>query len=94
MYHLYTIGLKDSSIRDELVKMLKDANIGCGVYYPTPLSDLSIFKAVGSGKLLPNAKNASETVLTIPCEPYMEDDDIAQVIDIFIDCYRTLKKEL
>jgi dTDP-4-amino-4,6-dideoxygalactose transaminase len=94
VYHLYTIGLKDSSTRDELVKMLKDANIGCGVYYPTPLSDLSIFKAVGSGKLLHNAKNASETVLTIPCEPYMEDDDIAQVIDIFIDCYKTLNKEL
>lgn len=94
VYHLYTIGLKDSSVRDELIKILREEGIGCGIYYPTPLSDLSIFKEIGSGKILHHAKNASETVLTIPCEPYMEEDDITKVINTFIDCYKTLKKEV
>ena len=88
VYHLHTMGLKHSSVRDELLKILKDSNIGCGIYYPTPLSDLSIFKAVGSGKSLSNARNASETVLTIPCEPFMDDNDVGKVIDIFIHCYK------
>lgn len=83
VYHLYTVGVKNREYRDKLVTYLRDHGVACGVYYPTPLNETSIFKEVGAGVQLENAKKASETVLSIPCEPFMTDDDVQTVIDTF-----------
>lgn len=87
VYHLYTVAVANSDVRDELIKRLKAAEIGCGIYYPTPLSEISVFKDAGARGECPNAKAASQTVLSIPCEPYMSDAQVEEVITQFKACY-------
>ena len=90
VYHLYTIGLSDPSIRDPLLNSIRAAHVACGVYYPTPLPDLSIFRKFVGGKVFPNARRASQTVISIPCEPFLKEEEIESVMDAFTQSYRNL----
>lgn len=87
VYHLYTMAAPSKAVRDTLVDTVKAAGIGCGIYYPTPLSNISVFKEAGGRGDCPKATHASETVFSIPCEPFMEEAQIQEVIETFKSCY-------
>jgi len=91
VYHLYTLGLPSKSYRDQLAELLRAAGVACGIYYPRPLNEISIFDAAGSGCFLEHAKRASETVLSIPCEPTMTDEQIQTVIANVVASYRLIE---
>jgi len=90
VFHLYTIRTSHQKHRDLFIAKLKENNIGCGVYYPTPLSELSVFKRIGSGKELCNARKASQTVFSIPCEPFLKDQEIELIIKVIKDIHSKL----
>ncbi len=78
VYHQYTIRLAD---RDGLWDHLRHNDIGCGVYYPHPLSEVPILE----GKVrVPEepviAKALSEAVLSLPVHPGLSSQDIETVI--------------
>ena len=78
VYHQYTIRLAD---RDGLWDHLRHNDIGCGVYYPHPLSEVPILE----GKVrVPEepviAKALSEAVLSLPVHPGLSGQEIETVI--------------
>ena len=84
VYHLYTLGLPSFIDRSEFILHMKEKGIGCGVYYPEPLSELSVFKEAKKTGSMTNSKNASKSVVSIPCEPFMTDKEVEYIIDTFL----------
>ena len=67
-YHKYVVRFENKEIRDE-VKDELDAKI----HYDKPLSANSIFKL----NPCPNAQIASDTLLSLPCHPYVTDEEVS-----------------
>lgn len=77
VYHQYTIRTDQ---REELWDHLKRHEIGCGVYYPHPLSEVSILqgrsRVEGSVEV---AKQLSFEVLSLPVHPGLTSQDVEMV---------------
>lgn len=64
IYNQFTLLAED---RDELLKYLRNKNIGCAVYYPKPLHIQECFSKLGYNKGdLPIAEEISQKVISIP----------------------------
>ncbi|MBT5420946.1 MAG: DegT/DnrJ/EryC1/StrS family aminotransferase [Candidatus Cloacimonetes bacterium] len=64
IYNQFTLLAED---RDELLKYLRNKNIGCAVYYPKPLHIQECFSKLGYKKGdLPIAEEISQKVISIP----------------------------
>ncbi len=82
VYHLYTISV-DPKQRDEVVTGIRDQGVGCGVYYPIPLYATNLFpQGHFDPAEYPNTELAAASVLSIPCEPVMSDEDVDTVINV------------
>ena len=79
VFHQYTIRVLDGK-RDALAAHLNRCGIDTMVYYATPLYGMKLFADRGEvyGSLV-NAYQAAEEVLSLPIEPLMARNDIAQV---------------
>ena len=68
-YHKYVVRFESKEIRDELRNKLN-----AKIHYDSPISKNSMFN------LTPcvNAQKASDTVLSLPCHPYVTEDEIIQ----------------
>ena len=85
--HIFNQFVLRSSKRDELIKHLREHNIGCEIYYPVILSDQECFSYLNNKKGdFPISKKAAEEVLAIPIYPELtpeQKDYIVNVIDNF-----------
>ncbi len=85
-YHIfnqYTIAVPN---RDEVMAKLKEAGIGCEIYYPVPFHLQECFRDLGyDSEEFPVSRKAAEEVLSIPIYPEMTEAEQQEVID-------TLKK--
>lgn len=73
----YTLQLEN---RDDLQKSLKDKGIPTAVYYPIPLSKQIGYQhhpSVSCG--LEKSEILSQTVLSLPMHPYLQEDDISHI---------------
>lgn len=79
VYHQYTVRVAGGR-RDELQKYLNDNQVSTMVYYPVPLHMMKVFRgrSIVHGNLR-EAEKAVKEVLSLPIEPLMTDDAIAQV---------------
>lgn len=79
VYHQYTI-LSDR--RDELAAFLKSRGVGTGVYYPVPLHRQRCFADLGyKAGSLPITESVCARVLSLPCHPMLEEQDITYVAE-------------
>jgi dTDP-4-amino-4,6-dideoxygalactose transaminase len=78
VYHLYTISLIDNELRDGLQEHLKNAGIGCGVYYPKPCHKQPMYD---DGTTLPVSEGLAETTLSLPMHLNMKKKDVGYVCD-------------
>jgi perosamine synthetase len=82
VFHQYTIRVSGfRKTRDELVALLRNAGIGCGIYYPQPLHLFPMFKAMGyKPGDFPVAEKAAQEVLSLPVHPSVTEQDIKYII--------------
>jgi dTDP-4-amino-4,6-dideoxygalactose transaminase len=81
VYHLYIVRVPD---RVPVEAVLKEHDIGHGVYYPVPLHLQDIYKeslgyAEGS---LPVSEAASHETMAIPLYPELKEDDMRMIADL------------
>lgn len=78
----YTIQLKDEKERFQIQNYLKKENIPTVIYYPIPMHKQTAFKNIGASK---NEYAVSEklckTVLSLPLDPYINNEDISFITD-------------
>ena len=75
--HLYVI---QSDERDDLRQYLKKQGIATDIHYPIPDYQQSIFKNKFFGFQLPNTEFLAKKILTLPCYPEMNLEDMALII--------------
>jgi dTDP-4-amino-4,6-dideoxygalactose transaminase len=79
-WYLFTIMLHNSEERDLVKQSLKEAGIGAAVYYPTPVHRIPLYSGLGYGGLkLPETEKAAESVLSIPVNPLVTEDDLERM---------------
>lgn len=75
-YHKYVVRFKDTETRDAIKEKIK----GSGVHYPKPISEHPMYKNIKHRKDdYPNAKQISETILTLPMHPYLTEEEINEI---------------
>lgn len=80
----YTIRLENPIIREELRKAFQRIPIPTMVYYPTPLHLLPVYKELKDADC-PNAELFSQTVLSLPMHPFLNQSEIEHVSQIVSD---------
>lgn len=82
VYHQYTLL---SERRDDILKALQDAQIGCAVYYPVPLHRQNVFKQECAGLSLPVTESVAAHCLSLPICPFLSDDNINSISAVIRD---------
>lgn len=78
----YTVQLADKEERDGLQAYLKEQGIPSAVYYQKPMHRQKAFQNVSyEDEDYPVTNRLSETVLSLPFHPYMEEEEIELVAD-------------
>ena len=81
----YTIRLESKEERDALQKKLKDNNIPSMIYYPRGMHEQQVFKYLElPNELFPNTCKATQTVLSLPMHPYLEEKDIEEITSVIL----------
>ena len=79
-YHKYVIRLPNKEIRNEL----KD-KLNAKVHYDKPLSENIMYNSIyHRTDSMYNSKTTSDTILTLPIDPFMTDAEISKVVNIIL----------
>jgi dTDP-4-amino-4,6-dideoxygalactose transaminase len=91
-YHIYNQYVIRVDKRDELMKHLKENQIGCEIYYPVPFHKQECFQYLMNNKDLvmnhsdfPNSDFAADHSLAIPIYPELSSDQIHFVVETIKD---------
>ncbi|MBU8932969.1 MAG: DegT/DnrJ/EryC1/StrS family aminotransferase [candidate division Zixibacteria bacterium] len=78
IFNQYTIAVPN---RDEVINGLREANIGCDIYYPVPFHSQECFAPLGyAADAFPVSNKASSEVLSIPIYSELTTDEQDEVI--------------
>jgi dTDP-4-amino-4,6-dideoxygalactose transaminase len=82
IYNQYIVRFPEGrTVRDGVMNHLREAGIGCEVYYPLTLPQQECFADVPSAReRYPNSEAASEQTLAIPVFPELKEEQIAEVV--------------
>ena len=81
VYHQYTVSCSPL-YRDALVRHLREAGVGCAIYYPVPLhlQEVNIDLGYRAGDF-PQAERAAERCLSLPMFPELSETQQDSVVD-------------
>lgn len=89
VWHLYVIRLDD---RDRVLRALKEAGIGAGMHYPTPIHLTGAFAHLGFGPgSFPVAEEAAGRILSLPLYPHITPAQQEHVADRLADSVRSAR---
>jgi dTDP-4-amino-4,6-dideoxygalactose transaminase len=81
-YHLYPV---EVSNRDETMRALHEAKIGCGIHYPVPIHLQPAVRHLGFQRgQLPHTERAADRVLSLPMCAELRDDEVDRVCEVFL----------
>lgn len=75
VFHQYTIRVPGHD-QDGFAEALLERGVGCGVYYPTPVHELSSF---GLSVDLPQTRQAAKEVISLPVHPSLTEDELETI---------------
>ena len=81
VYHQYTVRIEGASAaeRDAFASALREEHqVGCGVYYPTPVHRLPTFAVEAD---LPVTEMLAAEVLSLPVHPSVSDEDRDRIVE-------------
>ena len=76
IYHQFTVRTPK---RDAVVAALAEAGVGTAVHYPTPIPAQPMFAMADADRAFPHATRAASEVLSLPCFPELEPEEIRTV---------------
>jgi len=76
IYHQFTVRAVK---RDALVAALTEAGIGTAVHYPIPIPAQPMFAMPDADRAFPHAARAASEVLSLPCFPELDPEEIRTV---------------
>jgi dTDP-4-amino-4,6-dideoxygalactose transaminase len=86
VFHQFTVRIESN--RDAFAKELREAGVGCDVYYPTQVHKL---KSFSSENFLPETEKACREVLSLPIHPGLGKRDLKKIIVEFNTLTRNSK---
>ena len=78
VYHQYTIKCEN---RDKLIRVLKENEIGYGIYYPKPLHYYTHLKKYGHNDLK-NSEKIPDKIISLPVHPGLEKKDLEEIVKV------------
>ena len=87
-YHRYVIRLKDKNERNQLKKYLEKKNIETKIHYPKPIHGYKCFSKYAFKKRLKNSENQSDTILSLPINHFMSNNEVNLIIQSIIKFFK------
>ncbi|HEY9473594.1 MAG TPA: DegT/DnrJ/EryC1/StrS family aminotransferase [Mycobacteriales bacterium] len=86
VWHLYVVRVPD---RDLVLKALREAGIGAGIHYPTPVHLTGAFESLGYGPgSFPVAERVAGQLLSLPIHPHLTVDQQELVVAVVAGALR------
>jgi dTDP-4-amino-4,6-dideoxygalactose transaminase len=82
-WYLFTVRCRSSGEREKLRTRLLKGGINAAIYYSTPIHRTPFYSSLGYDKVRqPNAELVAATVLSLPVNPIVSEDDIRRMAEI------------
>lgn len=82
----YTIRLQSKETRDSLQRLLKNEGIPSMIYYPRGMHQQRAFQKMNSSsELFPNTAIATQTVLSLPMHPYLDEETVDTICKVIMN---------
>jgi perosamine synthetase len=85
VWHQYTVRITQAAhhTRDDVMKLLQERGVGCGVYYPFAAYDYDCFRSHPQIRWqhCPQAESAAAEVLSIPVHQHLSDTDLDVIVE-------------
>ncbi len=78
-YHLFSARIKN---RDKILKILNEAGIESGAYYPTPVHKTELYKKLGCDIDLPNTELVCSEIFSLPVHPALSEEDLFYITEV------------
>ncbi len=86
VYHLYAVRVSE---RDEIMRLLEEKNIGCGIHYPVSIHLQEAYQALGYAEgAFPNAERTSAEFISLPMFPELSETQAALVAEAVKEALR------
>jgi len=81
VYHVYALRVEN---RDEILRLMGEKGIGCGIHYPVPVHLQEAYRNLGYAKgAFPVAEACGDEYLSLPMFPELTDEQIHLVVSTF-----------
>ena len=85
VFNQFTVRIR-GGMRDSVMKLMREADVGCAVYYPISLHTQKCFEYLGyQPEDFPESTRASDEVLSLPIFAELTDEQLVRVADVLAD---------
>jgi len=91
-YHLLIVVIEDQTLRDGLLRALKEAGVGALIHYPYPCHTMDAFHEF-KGESHPVAEKLAKSMISLPMHPFLKREDVREICRRLVHCLASLQAE-